>query len=58
MALSQQMSLRLSDLHRGLIRGRLETLRRESTEPEKVTEAYAARALIEEAGKKEREAHE
>ena len=58
MALSQQMSLRLSDLHRGLIRGKLETLRRESPEPEKVTEADAARALIEEAGKKEREAHE
>lgn len=43
MALSQQMSLRLSDRHRELIRV--------SDEPEKVTEADAARALIEEAGR-------
>lgn len=50
MALSQQMSLRLSDRHRELIRGKLEELRRVSDEPEKVTEADAARALIEEAG--------
>lgn len=50
MALSQQMSLRLSQTHRELIRGKLESLRRDSKEPEKVTEADAARALIEEAG--------
>jgi len=51
MALSQQMSLRLSDRHRELIRGKLESLRRESPDPEKVTEADAVRALIEEAGR-------
>ena len=51
MALSQQMSLRLSGRHRELIRGKLEELRRVSDEPEKVTEADAARALIEEAGR-------
>ena len=51
MALSQQMSLRLSDRHRELIRDKLEELRRGSDEPEKVTEADAARALIEEAGR-------
>ena len=51
MALSQQMSLRLSDAHRDLIRGMLESLRRESPDPEKVTEADAVRALIEEAGR-------
>jgi hypothetical protein len=51
MALSQQMSLRLSDRHRELIRGKLEELRQVSDKPEKVTEADAARALIEEAGR-------
>lgn len=55
MALSQQMSLRLSDRHRELIRGKLEELRRGSDEPEKVTEADAARALIEEAGSRYRQ---
>ena len=52
MALSQQMSLRLSDAHRDLIREKLESLRRQSADPEKVTEADAVRALIEEAGRK------
>lgn len=51
MALSQQMSLRLSDQHRELIRDKLEELRRLSDEPAKVTEADAVRALIEEASR-------
>jgi len=45
------MSLRLSDRHRELIRSKLEELKSQSQDPEKVTEADAARALIEEAGK-------
>ncbi|MCK9468868.1 hypothetical protein P9A44_gp70 [Xanthomonas phage vB_Xar_IVIA-DoCa5] len=50
-ALCRQMSLRLSDRHRELIRSKLEELKSQSQDPEKVTEADAARALIEEAGK-------
>lgn len=49
-ALCQQMSLRLSDRHRELIRRKLEELRASSQDSERVTEADAARALIEEAG--------
>lgn len=48
-ALSQQMSLRVSEDHRRILREKLEELRARSQEPEKVTEADAARAIIEEA---------
>ncbi|USN14455.1 hypothetical protein DONNERLITTCHEN_00540 [Janthinobacterium phage vB_JliS-Donnerlittchen] len=49
MALCQQMSLRLSDEQRDFIRLKMEQLRRDSDSPEKVTEAEAARHIIEEA---------
>lgn len=48
-ALSQQMSLRVSEDHRRILREKLEELRARSQEPDKVTEADAARAIIEEA---------
>lgn len=48
-ALSQQMSLRVSEDHRRILREKLEELRAKSQEPDKVTEADAARAIIEEA---------
>jgi hypothetical protein len=50
-SLCQQMSLRLSSHHKELIRSKLDELRKVSKDPERVTEADAARALIEEAGK-------
>lgn len=49
-SLRQQMSLRLSDRHRELIRSKLEELRLLSDGTKQPTEADAARALIEEAG--------
>ena len=49
MALSQQMSLRVSEDHRRILRQKLEELRANSQDPDKVTEADAARAIIEEA---------
>ncbi|ATS92268.1 hypothetical protein P9A54_gp77 [Xanthomonas phage vB_Xar_IVIA-DoCa10] len=49
MSLNQQMSLRVSEDHRRILRGKLEEMRAHSPEPEKVTEADAARAIIEEA---------
>lgn len=49
MALCQQMSLRLSDEQRDFIRLKMEQLRRDSDSPERVTEAEAARHIIEEA---------
>lgn len=45
-ALSQQISLRISDEHRARIRAKLEELRRASDDPDSVTEADAARALL------------
>ncbi len=55
MALSQQMSLRVSEDHRRILRQKLEELRARSQDPEKVTEADAARAIIEEAAAKRAE---
>ncbi|UIS24805.1 hypothetical protein P9A53_gp76 [Xanthomonas phage vB_Xar_IVIA-DoCa6] len=52
MSLNQQMSLRVSEDHRRILRGKLEEMRARSPEPEKVTEADAARAIIEEAAAK------
>jgi hypothetical protein len=46
MAMSQQMSLRVPEEVRGLIRERLAELRRGSDRPERLTEADAARSLI------------
>lgn len=54
-ALSQQMSLRVSEDHRRILREKLEELRARSPEPDKVTEADAARAIIEEAAAKRAE---
>ncbi|URA07053.1 hypothetical protein P9A47_gp85 [Xanthomonas phage Elanor] len=43
------MSLRVSEEHRNILRRKLEEMRATSPEPERVTEADAARAIIEEA---------
>lgn len=43
------MSLRVSEDHRRILRQKLEELRASSQDPDKVTEADAARAIIEEA---------
>lgn len=47
--LSQQVSLRLSEGQRRAIREKLEEMRRGHPAPEKVTEADAHRALLDEA---------
>lgn len=51
--LTQQVSLRVSEDHRRILRQKLEELRARSAEPERVTEADAARAIIEEAATRE-----
>lgn len=48
----QQMSLRLSDELRAIIRTKLDELKSNSPNPKSVSEADAARALIAEAGKR------
>lgn len=53
--LTQQVSLRVSEDHRRILREKLEELRAKSREPDKVTEADAARAIIEEAAAKRAE---
>lgn len=54
-ALTQQVSLRVSEDHRRILREKLEELRARSAEPDRVTEADAARAIIEEAAAKRAE---
>lgn len=53
--LTQQVSLRVSEEHRSILRRKLEEMRRESRDPDRVTEADAARAIIEEAAAKKAE---
>lgn len=54
--LTQQVSLRVSEEHRSILRRKLEELRASSPQPDRVTEADAARAIIEEADAKKAEA--
>jgi hypothetical protein len=54
--LTQQVSLRVSEDHRRILRDKLQELRRTAPEPDRVTEADAARAIIEEAAAKKAEA--
>jgi len=54
MAMSHQLSLRVPGELRETIRARLEEMRRAATRPEELTEADAARALIEEGAKAKR----
>lgn len=54
--LTQQVSLRVSEDHRRILREKLEQLRASSPQPERVTEADAARAIIEEAAARKAEA--
>lgn len=49
MALSQQLSLRLSPQHRQMVRDKMEELRNMSPTPIRVTEADAIRTIIEQA---------
>lgn len=51
--LRHQVSLRLSEYQRKLIREKLEEMRRGHPEPEKLTEADAHRALLEAAAQTE-----
>lgn len=49
MSLNQQMSLRVSEDHREVVRSKLEEMRRQAPDPDKVSEADAVRKIIEEA---------
>lgn len=56
--LRHQVSLRLSEHQRKLIREKLEEMRRDHPRPETVTEADAHRALLDEAAARKAEAEE
>lgn len=58
MQLCQQLSLRLSDELRAIIRTKLDEMRRSSPNPARVTEADAARAIIADAGNRIRQVNE
>lgn len=54
--LTQQVSLRVSEEHRSILRRKLEEMRQQSRDPDRVTEADAVRAIIEEAAARKAEA--